>query len=90
MLLLDSRETKIRILCKNPYGIVHKNIGHLGGEMSLTCEGHRTSYSLEAWFGNERNLYLSVDYLWWQQGGVCEGSCWCVTKHGRSGGFNIS
>lgn len=48
MLLLDLSETKIRTLYKNPYVIVHKNIGHLGGEMSLACEGHRVSYCLEA------------------------------------------
>ena len=43
MLLLDSNETKIRMLCKNPYVSVHTSREHPGKAMSLACEGHGIS-----------------------------------------------
>lgn len=52
MLLLDLNETKIRILCKNPYVSVLKSIEHPGKAASLTCEGHGMTCYLDGW-GNE-------------------------------------
>lgn len=85
MFFLDLSEIKIRILYKNLYVIVYKNIGYLGGEMFLVCEGYRVFYCFEVW-GVMRRVYIWVLVIFFL---VVIGSRLCVIKYGRLVGFNI-
>lgn len=92
MLLLDLNETKIRILCKNPYVSVPKSTEHPGKAASLTCEGHGMACYLYGWGDEEEERpvqlspgcfsYSSNRELWKQL-------MFCYTAR-QAGGFSNS